>query len=1246
MARASHARNCLYRPSARHPVEGGPFLPSARNAGDKSGEPQARSDEHPAAPKRANSPRSGTKNDPKRRHVSYEAAYNHRMDVATTEPFGDSGAGADIQPPTSSPADSAKTLTQDEELAQQKLLGRAMASEIAVDLMSMLGERLSMKNMQTLISTVTNPKLDPVVVRKHFRSVHTLKKFHTEIQKEELQSMGFTAETVSLRQKDQPLKQKAIAANPSDDIGSECRESEHDLYCVDGHGAGVSDEDAEYDEYDSDSDDENFAEVEPAMESVVYSRSVVKQLQAILELPDFEKDLTLEAKEEFTEGDGVRKERVFANAMGGDFAVKGFPAVQKYLCDYPEKFLWHTAENNPENVVSWIGGVLVYADKTEASRWHNFYPVHVSLINFTPEFQQKVINLGLTVVGYLPTKYHCVGGMKTTKEARDEILHKSMGIIYDSLAAKTLTGFACKNGRYICHPVLAVVVADFPEWKDQTGTANSLQTRKPCSSCEISRDDMHTPVRTEDFELRRCSELEDKRKKAIYLIQRANEIGRKGQGPELRRRGHSILSNNSLQPVTPFYTAWLFVDGETSCELDALRMFGFERLHNCPLGYQRIIMESAVNILDKLTGASSMRTAAGQVRARKDVKGHLISTLNRFLTETHHFSQYPGLRLDFTAVKSGLFKTDGIAGMLEAKDLTSVLTCFPFLGMILDAHLDYEGVGRFTEIFTMYTRISQTIYGRFIEDDCYFPQPDLTESQLDELGSDIERLRLILHDFLGSVPGHSLHAHKPHIFEHAVSALRRMGTFLVMSADAWEAAHKQIKEAYKASSKRSRTFITESICIANIRAGKKYIREMQEMLTLKETSEAREELSVIIDGKCASDAELLCMRTDSTVTRRMSAPFRIADLAKAAAGDSRNGIDPVHTRGPALALDPTLKSRRGPVIRKEIRSTPRAVAESLGQKLCTMLLGLIHERLFNRRYPDGLYVEPLPQQRDTRGHPMSIALEEISVCNSAAVSSHGTPDQTGLRKVIEGGNDIYSETGTSRSGEGEEEHGVVLEKLVMTMRKNAMRRLDTVVASASYYGTERFDCCLVENSGERAETVGPAGLKSKFSDGLRDAHVLHAVKLLGFFKIPCLAGDDGTEDWILVQYFDVDNTSSVQKRNATGIASQSSTQVPLHPVEDSDSVAISFDKYQDILRSVRLRWLQNSTGDVFVDLIPASSIRGKIQVVRLSGAFSEVHGRKGKELGWKDDFFYINRYLTSGQGRIFNTVEMQGQRAE
>jgi hypothetical protein len=89
-----------------------------------------------------------------------------------------------------------------------------------------------------------------------------------------------------------------------------------------------------------------------------------------------------------------------------------------------------------------------------------------------------------------------------------------------------------------------------------------------------------------------------------------------------------------------------------------------------------------------------------------------------------------------------LFTSTGIIGMVEEKDMKSVLTMLPFMGALLDRMCGEAEYAPLTEVFSLHANIALSIYGHYIEMSCGFPTGDaFTETRLKELEEHIKKFK-------------------------------------------------------------------------------------------------------------------------------------------------------------------------------------------------------------------------------------------------------------------------------------------------------------------------------------------------------------------------------------------------------------------------------------------------------------------------------------------------------------------------
>jgi hypothetical protein len=215
----------------------------------------------------------------------------------------------------------------------------------------------------------------------------------------------------------------------------------------------------------------------------------------------------------------------------------------------------------------------------------------------------------------------------------------------------------------------------------------------------------------------------------------------------------------------------------------------------------------------------------------------------------------------------------------------------------------------------------------------------------------------------------------------------------------------------------------------------------------------------------------------------------------------------------------------------------------------------------------------------------------------------GVPDSSCVNVLPHGrGRGTEGETAAEPSGSG---NG----RLVIKMREQMRRSVHRIVASGRYYGNPRYDNVFVALSGEHESQLA-AG--ARVSGRSRAMHIIPCAKALAFFRVPFLS-EGG---YVFLQYYDVCGIESTR------------------PGTTGCTIAPN-DACESHISCVRLRWARNAHGQPFFDLLPVSSLRGRVQVVRGSIGLEETSTWPGANVEpserWKHEFFYVNKFaLRSG----------------
>ncbi|KAG8746737.1 hypothetical protein FRC10_003720 [Ceratobasidium sp. 414] len=195
----------------------------------------------------------------------------------------------------------------------------------------------------------------------------------------------------------------------------------------------------------------------------VYMRNILEVIQELLGARQFKHVMRYAPERHWTSRD--RKCRVYDEMWSGDW--------------------WWRMQNKNGT----IAPLIVATDETTMSnnpRGAKAHPVYLSLGNISKDVRRKPTKRSMIVIGYLPVdSFNSVQDTrlsdKTRRRYRMELLHRSLGKIFEPLKTASSDGMLawCADG-YIRHvyPMIAAWVADWPEQNDIAGT-----TQSGCPKC-------------------------------------------------------------------------------------------------------------------------------------------------------------------------------------------------------------------------------------------------------------------------------------------------------------------------------------------------------------------------------------------------------------------------------------------------------------------------------------------------------------------------------------------------------------------------------------------------------------------------------------------------------------------------------------------------------------------------------------------------------------------------------------------
>lgn len=516
---------------------------------------------------------------------------------------------------------------------------------------------------------------------------------------------------------------------------------------------------------------------------------------------------------------------------------------------------------------SFVGVAQLYSDKSSVTlkaRGFQFYPVHLVLLNQSEDLRRKMITSGCSIVGYLPVSFQVGDHAETDshKTVRKQVilsLHEGMRKLLEPLNLCAEKGIECNDADgtpRTCHVALGAYCSDIPEAKDMTGVLHGSSTASTCFRCLAPTTNMkyitNARKRTLDGTLKLISESEQLREEA----RTSNTSTRKRK----REEAESLLKESSLAGIAPALTAFPFLGLCSDLELFALYLY--EPLHNLHLGISKLIkLACAGRLTDKELRTSAMAKNRSKTRSFVSARAAILSAANEILRQLEKEFPARGLRVAFGSAEkgrryNGFFKSDGIVGMLEAKDFQALDMVFPFIGAYIDRCCGEVETSPTTRIFTMYSEILMMVYRRRMK-------PGWTEQDLKKLKEKIVRFKKEAVELYESYQASGMGTLKFHLLDHLVDDLRRMGGIHTLDAGLYEHSHARVKRWYNRTSKRRATAMSESMEI--LQRSQAYEKQVKERRRKREVS-AR--VSLVRDGYSMSINELVQARRRTRQIRK------------------------------------------------------------------------------------------------------------------------------------------------------------------------------------------------------------------------------------------------------------------------------------------------------------------------------------------------------------------------------------------
>lgn len=375
----------------------------------------------------------------------------------------------------------------------------------------------------------------------------------------------------------------------------------------------------------------------------------------------------------------------------------------------------------------------------------------------------------------------------------------AMDVLLEELRMSALPGFECTDQEGVrrrCHTAIGSYCCDIPEAKDMTSVRHGSTSSYSCHRCIAMNQSFQTSTRSSPRSGTRTMTIQNE---ALRLYQDGSRV-----------LCADVLDTHSLSLQVSWLHTFPFLGTVPSLDLHAL--FAFEPLHNFHLGISKMLKIAMSNRLKcKNMFTASILTLRGEQKAFSAIRSVTLNCINTMLKSMQKESPAKGLRIDFSSrgkgeLWNGLFKAEGLMGMLEGKDYKNLDMVSPFLGMFVDRCCGETSRAPNTSVFVQYVDLMQSCLriGR---------QPEWSRRQVEKLRKRICSFKKDTIALFADFQKSHFATLKFHLLDHICDDILRLGGLHYGHAGLFEHAHTIFKRAYRATSKRTSTAMEETMAI-------------------------------------------------------------------------------------------------------------------------------------------------------------------------------------------------------------------------------------------------------------------------------------------------------------------------------------------------------------------------------------------------------------------------------------------------
>ena len=504
--------------------------------------------------------------------------------------------------------------------------------------------------------------------------------------------------------------------------------------------------------------------------------------------------------------------------MHGLLGREAVPAIKKHVMEDGVGWL----EEEYDGIESVVLLLKIYNDKaftTLSQGGIAFHPIHLNVVNFTKEAQDFNIVNGHTLLGFLPTSIlkkrmkdgiiewipeHNIDRMKKMK-----LIQKAMERTVQPIVTENCRGILCRtaDGRFLNgHTTIGINSADLLGSKEMLGLKQGNRVTMPCHRCKCKPHDMTYYSEIEERSGKETNVMMSNFFYAENLM--VDENLSYNQIQEIKGKATEKLNEVSQHPIYPVFHAYPFTNFIPV--LDLYRTHSIDPLHCLHIGISKLLKVVLCELLKETDDSThAVRTVEGKPKLIKTLRTPILHQLNSLIEAVSTRTDGPRISIKSNNEKcpsglNGIFKKDGICGMVEAVTFKKLDMISPFLGAIVDRVCGCEESAPITTVFTQYVDIMMEVCG-------YGKIDNWTEEAIEYIAGAIECFKANGVRVFGKYQKSGMGTNKWHLLDHIPYDLQRNCGLQFTDTGLYEFTHSLFKFFYRSASKRVSTALKETI---------------------------------------------------------------------------------------------------------------------------------------------------------------------------------------------------------------------------------------------------------------------------------------------------------------------------------------------------------------------------------------------------------------------------------------------------